>query len=461
MATTTPPHHEPDGNFTAEEIAVLHQAGLISDPLPGGKRKASVSLTSPPTSHGSWSSGSSSSPVASIRIKRRPIDAGDQTFEFPTSEESVAALEFMGFNNEVATEIHARFVARSDPDQNPDSILDYAKSFIREIDPYENLPDSEALSLMGINSYLQAVFTDPQHADMMRTETLHYWVCDTLRLNYLTISELHDRCHRFVERGRPSKKKARKSLSETTNLYQPPQSQGESSSAQTQRPVTTEPRYLDRVQLPEGCVYDEGSYTVLPDHYVLYKAQASCEVGRYFLQAAGNVGIKSIARSSGGDFNYVNDAWYFTLEQATAEEYRAWAALRCPKSETWIIRIQVPKTFIASLRMEYLWYGADWKNYVWHCKQKFIPPQRFDRLWQNTDLIKGHICSALPSKIERISREDIQDSMTPDSVLKLPNSRQKCTQWAFMHVSVAMRLAEEIQGKVQIEITPPKWEETS
>jgi hypothetical protein len=144
---------------------------------------------------------------------------------------------------------------------------------------------------------------------------------------------------------------------------------------------------------------------------------------------------------------------YWTPEAETAEEYRAWAARRCPWSDILVIRIQIPKTFIDSLRQQDLWYSKDWKEYVWHCRKKIRPPEKFNSYWQagGVDMIKAHICTGVHSSITRIKKEEVQTKITEDNVLRISYGR--ATQWVFMQDDSIERLGAEIRGKIHIEVT--------
>jgi hypothetical protein len=103
------------------------------------------------------------------------------------------------------------------------------------------------------------------------------------------------------------------------------------------------------------------------------------------------------------------------------------------------------------LRQQDLWYSRDWKEYVWYCRKKIDPPEKFNAYWQagGTDLIKGHICTGVSASITRIKREEVQ-KITKDNVL-LINS--EATQWVFMQYNTTKRLGAEIRGKIHIEAT--------
>lgn len=79
----------------------------------------------------------------------------------------------------------------------------------------------------------------------------------------------------------------------------------------------------------------------------------------------GQVNIHGLRTYPGGDFNHRSNAYYWTLEKATAEQYHHYASERCKWSDIWMIRVEVKKSFINSLRSKELWFSRDWKEYVW------------------------------------------------------------------------------------------------
>jgi hypothetical protein len=70
------------------------------------------------------------------------------------------------------------------------------------------------------------------------------------------------------------------------------------------------------------------------------RQQLAAEVPVQGRHPIGEHGLSAIATHGGGDYNHVNAALYWTPEAEAAEMYRAWAARRCPWSDTWVIRIR-------------------------------------------------------------------------------------------------------------------------
>lgn len=59
---------------------------------------------------------------ASVYVRVRSPEASSP-FELPESSESVAAVEWCGFTYAKSHEIFTRWVARPNPEQNPDDLL--------------------------------------------------------------------------------------------------------------------------------------------------------------------------------------------------------------------------------------------------------------------------------------------------------------------------------------------------
>lgn len=166
--------------------------------------------------------------------------------------------------------------------------------------------------------------------------------------------------------------------------------------------------------------------------------------------------MDSLKSFAGGDFNQAQGAWYWTPEEATAEQYRLWASRRNLHGETWIVCIQVPQTFFIKLRQEELWFSPNWKEYIWYCKKRLrvgYPPAKFDKYWKPPgDIIKGHIAARHPSRYPIIDKADIEAKINEDDILM--NGNKKSTQWVIMNKDTADRMAVEIRGKVHIEVYP-------
>lgn len=74
-----------------------------------------------------------------------------------------------------------------------------------------------------------------------------------------------------------------------------------------------------------------------------------------------------------------------------------------PGGDTCMIRIQVSNAFFERLLSAEVWSSADWKVFVWTCKQELDPPPQFDYL-RDAGLIKEHICTRMSQA--RITRDN-------------------------------------------------------
>jgi hypothetical protein len=393
----------PDEEFqlSLEETQALEKdlVFLSSNISTSGKRKVSGALLSPPSSQGRVSRSSSNS--ASVRF-RSFSSSSDFTLDLPQSAFSIAALEFIGFTAETAADIFRRFTSRPNPDNNPDDLLDYVHghTLILSTNSYQHYPPAQAMTQIGLTQQIQDAILDPRFSAIFGTETLRFWIDDTLRVNYLTLMQLLYRLKKHATRSIAKKKKAKRAKLE--GVF-PPKTLPSSQQAITTATLNVMP---EDHYLPKNFVTVDKPSEVLEDHYVLYKAKAATDMGDW-IQDDGSLDMSTIATHGRGDFNHVNIAWYWTPEAETAEEYRAWAARRSPWSDTWVIQIQIPKTFIDSLRQQDLWYSKDWKEYVWYCRKKRGPPEKFNSYWQagGAELIKGHICSTFHSPKSPVLRK--------------------------------------------------------
>lgn len=214
-----------EGPLTADEVQVLERAGIFKGNPSGGKRKVSVRLLSPSyygDASGSVSSSSSGAPSASVRLVGFVSPPSDKVFELPTDQESIAALEFMGFTQATAQDIYQRWETR--PEQYPYSFLEHAagqfelrsRGDLSDTDfmtvsqnltgisfwkIMEETTDKIKLQMVGLKKELQDAILDPRFANIFDTEDLKFWIKDTLESRSHTIAHLHRRCRNWALRG--------------------------------------------------------------------------------------------------------------------------------------------------------------------------------------------------------------------------------------------------------------------
>jgi hypothetical protein len=438
-----------DSDLTVEDIRTLEEDSVFIGSTNRGKRTVSGTSLSPPDSQFSGDLSIPSSNTSNSIHYKSFNSSTDFALDLPETVLSAATLEFIGFTPQTATLIFERFTSRPDPAINPDSLLDYAYGHILRLStsPFQEYSPGHAMTLLGLSQDFQDRITDPEFADMLGTDTLLFWIQDTLRIGFLTVEQLQRRLKVHASRKLAKKKAERISAQNLLPLETTPSDSGPVLTA-TRNILTNDPN------LPMTLVSVQEAGQVLPGHIVLYRAITSPEIAdRPWIQDDGSLDMSVVASSAGRDFNHLGPAWYWTPEPETAEKYRAWAERRVVSADTWVIRIQVPTMFITSLRQRQLWFSIDWKFYVWHCKKRSRPPPKFDTFWQygGADLIKGHICTGHETTITRIKKEDVQTKMSEDNVLMI--SSGKATQWVFMQEASVERLGLEIQGKIHIEIT--------
>lgn len=322
-------------------MRVLEEDQIFLPSATSGMRIISRALHNPPAIQTSGNLSNSSGDSLSVR-HRSYLPSTGYTLDLPESAVSVAALEFIGFNTQTATEIFVRFTTRPYPEKCPDDYLDYVfgNTSRLTVNPYRHYPPRQAMTLLGLTPKFQDAILDPHFSHVFLTETIKFWVDDTLRINYLALLQLQSRLKNHANRTIVEKAK-RGSL------------EVDFQSAAPSPTIATLNMTSEDHHLPSTYVSVQNASPILPNHYVLYKAKSAAEMAEpQWIGDDGSVNMRALATRAGGDFNDWGFASYWTPEAETAEHYRAWAARRCSWTDTWVIRIQIPATFIDSLRQQ-------------------------------------------------------------------------------------------------------------
>lgn len=305
---------------------------------------------------------------------------------------------------------------------------------------------------LGIADELQQKLLNPRFSQLLNSQTLQFWLEDTMRIRFAALEQILQRLKSCAVRIIAKRKEKKR-----------PKVQGAfEQGSYSSNPIALAPSYTALTSIkqddwPSTCIAVDLPPPALADHYLFYKAQSLQRIDEMFIQEDGSVNMGMFQTYKGGDFNQISGACYWTVEPATAEQYRLWAAARCPWADTWIIQIQIPKSFIDGLRTSYLYFQPKWKEYVWYCRMWTSvgdPPARFDEYWKpgHAQLVVGHILGRSPRKIPRVRKEDIHEKITEDDVMVI--NGKKATQLGFMDYDVVRRIGELIRGKIYIEVTP-------
>ena len=327
--------------------------------------------------------------------------------------------------------------------------------------PLIQVPAEQAMTALGVSDELKNVLTSPIYRRIFLSETLHYWLEDTIRDRHTSLQILQKK---LKIRGAQTvaRRKGGKRAKILGAFDANPSTEASSSSSSA---LPTQPQQMgsavSNIQsdaLPTSYVSVDHPPSILSGHYVLYKGKSSAELlSERFIREDGSINMGAIESMKGEDFNQRRGAWYFSREEETAEQYRRWAAARNSMAETWIIRVQIPSGFIDGLRKKYLWYSPDWKTYVWYCRKgtsEGNPPDRLEEFWKpgEAQMIEGHICGRSPNIIPKIPKQDVQTRLSENDLLY--NGSRKATQTVFVDEEAVERLGELIRGKIFIEIFP-------
>lgn len=271
---------------------------------------------------------------------------------------------------------------------------------------FSGLSNAEKMRKLGIRKEVSDAILDERFRGVFGTQSLEYWIKETLEINYATLLRLRDRAN-----------------NEETDL----KSEG----------------YLERCIVPESLPKVEEGYIIL------YKALSSTEP--LFLED-GNLDISSLTSPRGNDFNSTHSAIYFSPQRFVAEQFREYISIRCPFSSTLLLKINIPNGLLASLQSEELWYGEHWKQFIWHCKNKTPLPQHLQYL-ESADLIKGHICTKPPAQLARLGHTDLQTEVSESDIFVLEDG-EKGIQWCF-NEDKFRKIMEGLRGGVHVEVFGP------
>jgi hypothetical protein len=375
------------------------------------------------------------------------------TFVLPEKLYSAQGVEFLGFNEATSKIIFENWNSRPAPASNPDDLIDYVCGHVSQLNSitYTSLAsDEERLQMLGATEHLKRPITGPEFTMIYKTETLLFWLIDTVRTNWNTLENLLVRFERGATARVHKGRRKRAQLRDTFGMEAEHSLQSNTSG--TTATFTGEP---EDCKVPKAHVAIQADAPLLEDHLVLYMGKAihqSTDPTELLIGEDGILNMRALRTYPGGDFHFDNSAWYWTPERETAERYRQYAARRCPASSTCIIRIQVPSAVFAALKQEQLWYSRDWKEYVWHCKKELEPPARFDKYVQ-ADVIQGHIATGLwESSTGQGQEHETLAEINKHCVLTPGNNRAR--QVVFTKRCIAERVAKEVRGKVHVELHP-------
>ncbi|KAK5358067.1 hypothetical protein LTR20_009253 [Exophiala xenobiotica] len=200
---------EEEDDLSPEDTQTLLDDNFIQPSSSAGKRKVSRALLSRPSIYTSTSGSISSSSTSSVSVRTHGFGPGPQfgAFEMPTASHSAAGLEFIGFDAETAAILFQRYLNRPDPDINTDTLMAYVKAHVGILDTpsYQDLQSDQALQRIGINQKLRDAILDPEFKHLLGTDSLTYWVLDSLTTNFATLQQLQIRLKNHAVRSRGKK----------------------------------------------------------------------------------------------------------------------------------------------------------------------------------------------------------------------------------------------------------------
>ena len=159
-----------------------------------------------------------------------------------------------------------------------------------------------------MKSEFQDAILDPRFNSIFETETLRFWIIDTLSSRCHSLAYLQRRCH--------------------------------NRSAQVPTESLSMSSITKDLCFPENSVRIGAPAIPLDDHYTLYRGRAAYTIDYLpIIESNGALYLWQLDFKLGRDFNCDRIALYCIPEEATAELYRAYAQRRDASAETWIMSI--------------------------------------------------------------------------------------------------------------------------
>jgi hypothetical protein len=133
----------------------------------------------------------------------------------------------------------------------------YALGIVDELkyQPWKDLSTKEAMTHLGITNELHSRLTDPKFSPIFQSETLHYWLTDTMKIRYATLWKLLERLKSYAAQI----------------IAQRKEKNGLNASSSTQKEHTA---IAFEENLPDGYVPVQAAPPALPDHYSIYAGNA-------------------------------------------------------------------------------------------------------------------------------------------------------------------------------------------
>ncbi|KAF2002606.1 hypothetical protein P154DRAFT_593613 [Amniculicola lignicola CBS 123094] len=349
-----------------------------------GTRRVSGQLLTPSTSASSASSGYSPPPRA------MPV-------KVPIGLHTAQAIEFLGFSPKRAQALFDVFMEDTDDDW-----LDFIiqNILMRDADALDNSDDwVGAMQEMGIGTLLQEAIMDEEFESLRLTQSLKYWVADSIQTRWDSLNELNERVvqHLNLKPGTPHLRGG----------------------------VDTDRQTFQRN---------------LPGHVTLYRATTKSRL-KDVVKKDGKVNL-AIARSSPpGDFNSDFSALYFTREEEVVKQYAKFCRRRCPHANVVYLQMWVPEHHFQDVRTAKLEYGDLWRKLVFYSRRNDTYPEDVNKIAREKDIIIGPVSTPWTGHFQKMKTwKEVTER----------NVWRNGGKYVWMNEEVVTKLSELVRGKVNI-----------
>ena len=319
---------------------------------------------------------------------------------------SLETITYVGFDHDTASAIWERWARWGNDggreiDGGP---ITFASMFLEQIRSQANDTCSsldsdwyETMAVLGISKELQDNMMDPRYKPIRLTQSLRYWLLDTLSMRYETLKEIQLASN---ERART----ARRSETRPGGASTPHQQKHLASSGPTERARNISSSFYSAPGVSSATSSAAIVQQSPAGHLNLYKGGSHSRLHDIF-DDDGSIRALSSLQSRPGDFNSTQMAAYFAVDLEVARKYAAWAKKRDTNGMAVILCVQIPNVLIESLTAEekqlLYWPTEEWRSLVWNCRRGDLLPRTMTKYARST-LIIGTICGKPTSVIANL-----------------------------------------------------------
>ncbi|KAF2708186.1 hypothetical protein K504DRAFT_534826 [Pleomassaria siparia CBS 279.74] len=328
--------------------------------------------------------------------------SSDETIDVPDILNSVESLQFCGMSTETSNMLFQKWTLDQEtlvPGNlgHGEEIISLAKYYVKQMSRkynayLENDDWNYALRKQGISETTIGRIMDPKFQYLRLSSSASEWALDTLSLSWEFLDGLDAR----VKRSK--KELVMRSTSPDPSLIPMPAIKPSSSLSSALHGGSSSLLLASEAEPPKQ----------MPGKSMFYKGGGWDRLISIF-NPDGSLNLSEIVSDPPTDFHPFFFNLYFTKQYDVAEHYAEYAGRRVPAQTPTIMTVAVPQAIMAQSREI---FGADWRNLIWHSRNKTVLVEAGGRLpsqlseYEEAQVLIGNICYQGTDQIKRLKSSD-------------------------------------------------------